>query len=131
MKKIDDNQALDKTKKNFLWVQEFSKKVIVVLLLIYIIYFFGSMVALFKMILEGNVIGFETITTEINETFRFIVGGYLIKAGLENITKIGGDYYGSVAKIKIIKEKQANGLDITDQDIENIDTSDSDSNDQY
>ena len=115
----EDNKAIEKTKKNFLWVQEFSKKVIVILLLLYITYFIGALIALYKLILDGNAVGFETLTTEINETFRFIVGGYLIKSGLENITKIGGDYYGTIAKIKTLSVKKDNDL-VQDEDIDQV-----------
>ena len=58
----------------------------------------------------GAISGFETLTTEINETFRLIVGGYLIKAGLENITKIGGNYYDNVNKIKLQKMREDQGM---------------------
>ena len=34
----DDVKDLDKQKKNFLWVQEFSKKIIVAILIVYILY---------------------------------------------------------------------------------------------
>ena len=60
---------------------------------------------------NGAISGFETVTTEINETFRLIVGGYLIKAGFENVTKIGGNYYDNVNKIKIQKMREEQGLE--------------------
>lgn len=115
-----DDKVLNKTKRNFLWVQEFSKKVIVILLILYVIYFAASLYGLYKMLLNDNITGFENLTTELNETFRFVVGGYLIKAGIENVTKITGNYYGSISKIKILKEKKAAGMDIND-DIEQLD----------
>ena len=107
----DDLKDIEKTKKNFLWVQEFSKKIIVATFLIYLVYNAISMLILLHSACCGTITGFETLTTEINETFRLIVGGYLVKAGLENITKIGGSYYDNVNKIKLAKLREENGLD--------------------
>ena len=107
---INDEEALEKTKNNFIWAQEFSKKIIIVLFILYIIYFLASLIALYRLIYCGNVVGFETLTTEINETFRFIVGGYIIKSAFENVTKIGGNYYNEISKIKIFKKKEESGV---------------------
>jgi len=106
----EDLKDLEKTKKNFLWVQEFSKKIIVAIFLIYLLYNIISICILAYSTYRGDVTGFDTLTTEINETFRLIVGGYLIKAGLENITKIGGSYYDNVNKIKLAKLREEQGL---------------------
>lgn len=106
----DDLKDLEKTKKNFLWVQEFSKKIIVAIFLVYILYCIISILLLVYSAYTGAISGFETLTTEINETFRLIVGGYLIKAGLENITKIGGNYYDNVNKIKLQKMREDQGM---------------------
>ena len=106
----DDLKDLEKTKKNFLWVQEFSKKIIVAIFLVYILYCIISIALLVYSAYNGEINGFETLTTEINETFRLIVGGYLIKAGLENVTKIGGNYYDNVNKIKIQRMREDQGM---------------------
>jgi len=119
-KNINDDKIINKTKKNFLWVQEFSKKVIVALLIIYVFYFAACVYFLYRMLMMENITGFETLTTEINETFRFIVGGYLIKAGIENVSKITGNYYGSISKLKILNMKKEQGLEIQ-EDIEQMD----------
>ena len=106
----DDLKDLEKTKKNFLWVQEFSKKIIVAIFLVYVLYCIISICLLIYSAYSGEINGFETLTTEINETFRLIVGGYLIKAGLENVTKIGGNYYDNVNKIKIQRMREDQGM---------------------
>lgn len=112
----DDVKDLEKTKKNFLWVQEFSKKIIVAIFLVYIIYCIVSILILIYSAYNGAISGFETVTTEINETFRLIVGGYLIKAGFENVTKIGGNYYDNVNKIKIQKMREEQGVEPINED---------------
>ena len=108
----DDLNAVEKTKKNFLWVQEFSKKIIVVLFLIYVVYNIISMLILLYTAKNGMISGFEVLTTEINETFRLIVGGYLVKAGFENVTKIGGSYYDNISKIKLAKIRAEQGVEV-------------------
>ena len=113
---IEDIKDIEKTKKNFLWVQEFSKKIIVALFLLYVIYNVVSILILIYSTYHGEISGFETLTTEINETFRLIVGGYLIKAGFENITKIGGSYYDNVNKIKLAKMREEHGLSPINED---------------
>lgn len=112
----DDLKDLEKTKKNFLWVQEFSKKIIVAIFIVYILYCIVSIALLVHSAYSGMISGFETLTTEINETFRLIVGGYLIKAGFENVTKIGGNYYNNVNKIKISKMLENEGIDSSDDE---------------
>ena len=112
----DDLKDLEKTKKNFLWVQEFSKKIVVGLFLIYILYNIVSILILLYTAKNDCISGFETLTTEVNTTFRLIVGGYLIKAGFENITKIGGSYYDNVNKIKLAKLREEQGVDIINED---------------
>lgn len=106
----DDLKDIEKTKKNFLWVQEFSKKIIVAIFLVYLIYNIISICILLYNTYRGDTAGFETLTTEVNETFRLIVGGYLIKAGLENVTKIGGSYYDNISKIKLAKIREEQGV---------------------
>jgi len=112
----DDIKDVEKTKKNFLWVQEFSKKIIVALFLMYLLYNLVAIVILSYLTYRGELNGFETLTTEINETFRLIVGGYLVKAGFENITKIGGNYYDNVNKIKLAKLRESQGLQAINED---------------
>lgn len=111
----NDEKVIEKTKKNFLWVQEFSKKIVVALFIIYVLYNILSMLILLYSSYRGEVSGFDTLTTEINETFRLIIGGYLIKAGFENVTKIGGAYYDNVNKIKLAKMRLDAGLPPVDE----------------
>lgn len=72
------------------WIWEFSKKVIRVVTILYVISFVYSIVATFYFISVSATYAtcLDTLITETNETFRYIVGGYLIKAGIENVTKI-------------------------------------------
>lgn len=83
------------------WLWEFSKKIVVVLS---IYYFLQSIYVAFlvKVVPDSVVLG--TLITEINETFRVCIGGYLLKAGLENTVKICTAVYGKKHEISINNE---------------------------
>lgn len=77
-KEADENSVLN-------WLWEFSKKIVVILS----IYYFAQslyVAVMIKVIPDSTVL--ITLISEVNETFRVCVGGYLIKAGIENVTKI-------------------------------------------
>ena len=95
-------EKVEKHKSTFLWITEFSKKVVVVIFIAYILMAIFSCVMVFlSMKITGMVSGLETLITEMNTTFRDIVGGYLVKAGIENAVKIGGNYYVGVADARL------------------------------
>ncbi len=73
----------NKTAKAWLW--EFSKRVVAVLLALYIIH---SLSAYAVMIYSGDFSALSTVLTESNETFRVCIGGYLLKATIENRIKL-------------------------------------------
>ena len=108
----DDNDALknateeiEKNKKYISWVQEFSKKIVVI---VFILYIAMSIISLALVISTGAPV--DTIITEINTTFREVVGGYIIKAAIENAVKIGGNYYVGVADAKLTAMKKRMGI---------------------
>lgn len=71
------------------WLWEFSKKVVCVVTALYFISFVFSMIVCWKeLALSYSTTALSTLITEANETFRVVVGGYLIKAGVENACKI-------------------------------------------
>lgn len=75
------------TAKRWLW--EFSKRVVVVMAALYFISFIYAMVTCcWAVSLAADTTALSTLITETNETFRVVIGGYLIKAGVENATKI-------------------------------------------
>jgi len=83
------------------WIREFSKKVIRVVTILYVVSFVYSIVATFfyMSISTEYAACLDTLITETNETFRYIVGGYMIKAGIENACKI------------VVKNKEEQGVD--------------------
>ena len=71
------------------WIWEFSKKVVLITAALYFISFVYAMIMCSKAIqLAMDTTALSTLITEANETFRVVVGGYMIKAGVENAAKI-------------------------------------------
>lgn len=67
------------------WLWEFSKKIVIVLSIFYFVQYI--FVAIKVEVLPDSTV-LATHITEINETFRVCIGGYLLKAGIENTAKI-------------------------------------------
>lgn len=111
-----DIQSVEKSKKTVIWMQEFSKRVVSVIFLIYVaVTIFSSFMIYLSMKVTGDASMVNLLLTETNSTFKDIVGGYIIKAAIENAFKIGGNYYVGVAdaKLKALKERIG-----TEQDLE-------------
>ncbi len=71
------------------WLWEFSKKVVVITAALYFVSFVYAMAMCYKaMLLVMDTTALSTLVTEANETFRVVVGGYMVKAGVENAAKI-------------------------------------------
>ena len=76
------------------WLWEFSKKVVWTVTLLYIVSFVFAMVLCWRELqFIGNTAAITTLITESNETFRVVVGGYLIKAGIDE-----KEFYGRTKK---------------------------------
>ena len=103
-----DIKSVEKTKKTVIWMQEFSKRVVSVIFLIYVaVTIFTSVMIYLTMKVTGDASMVSLLLTETNSTFRDVVGGYIIKAAVENAFKIGGNYYvgAADAKLKALKER--------------------------
>lgn len=81
-----ESSEINKQRKFMRWIQEFSKKIVVVFFITYLIILAILVLVIVKI---GGSAGIDTMTTEINETFRVVIGGYIIKAAVENAIKIG------------------------------------------
>lgn len=94
-------KAVEDSKKYFLWVQEFSKKIVVIM---FIFYLFSSLTSLI-LIIWGFKIGepysVDVLIEQINETFRDVIGGYIIKAAAENSFKIAGSYFVAISNARL------------------------------
>ena len=113
-------KKVEKHKSAFMWITEFSKKVITVIFIAYILMtIFMAVMIYLSMKFTGMIVGLDTIITEMNTTFRDIVGGYLIKAGVENAVKIGGNYYVGVADARLRELRERLNLKSGEDSFEN------------
>lgn len=81
--KIDGNND---NKVLYSWIWEFSKKVVFAIFLIYICNYIICWTASFLCGIKGwNIPYIDTFITSTNETTQIVLGGYLIKAMLENV----------------------------------------------
>lgn len=126
---IKELTQIEKQKKYVVWVQEFSKKIVIIVFMMFVIFSFAELGLIYMSFKEGYSAGLDTLITETHLTFRDVVGGYLIKAGVENAFKIGGNYFVGIseAKLQMLKEElQARGF------VKNeVPTSQSTQNDSY
>ena len=107
------------------WIQSFTKKIVSIFSVLYIIIVIIMVSMLAYNIHNGLSDGFDTIVTEINETFRVVIGGYLIKAGVENGFKITGEFLSRINKQKLkmlFEEEQSECTDnnYNEEDVDNI-----------
>lgn len=89
-----DSNIQDVAKSNmkfFQWVQEYSKKIVTITFYIFVI---GEILCLGLILLAyyqmGELMFVDTFIMENNQTFRDVIGGYIIKAACENAIKIAG-----------------------------------------
>lgn len=103
----DEIKNVEKSKKYIIWVQEFSKKIVVVTFLVYLITSIFSALLVYWSFKSGMMSGIDTLISETNNTFREVIGGYIIKSAIENAVKIGGNYFIGIsdAKLRILQSK--------------------------
>lgn len=131
----EEIESVEKHKRFLVWVQEFSKKIVVIVFGFYLIISIASLILVYLSFQQGIISGIDTLISETNETFRVIIGGYIIKSAAENSFKIAGNYFASVAnsRLDILRKKVKNvsnmEIDINSSDLENQDFLNSDSGD--
>lgn len=110
---MNDNSEAEKSMTRGLgflsWVQEFTKKIVVVTFVLYIIsniVFLGIAICYYVQS-GGEVTYFSTLTTEVHETFRNVIGGYIVKAAVENAVKITGSIVERVLDAKYGKKENS------------------------
>lgn len=120
MDEISDNQVkktLAKSNSFFNWMQEYSKKIISITFIIYVIiniYLLIMTIYVFQTTKEFQSL--DTLITEINQTFREVIGGYIIKAAVENVSKYSGAIIDKWLELKL--ERNFNQRETEDSIIE-------------
>ena len=115
---INDENKVEILNENnrsfFTWIQTFSKKIVTAFSILYM----AVVIALIIMLVYGLRMGFtdgiSTMITEINETFRIVIGGYLIKAAIENGFKITGGYFEGINRLKLKLQAKRSGASLDD-----------------
>ena len=89
MKTKNKNRKRKQSLKNALsWSWEFTKLIVTMLTIVYfLIMIYCGVVIWMGMYKLAVTTYLDTFITEINETFRLIVGANVIKAGVENVFK--------------------------------------------
>jgi hypothetical protein len=126
MNKYDGShmEEVNKENGNFLsWIQTFSKKIVTVFSVLYVVIIVIMVSMLSFQIQHGMSDGLSTMITEINETFRIVIGGYLIKAGVENGFKITGNFLANInrQKLQLLNVEPEQECDLYDTDDPNSD----------
>lgn len=120
---ISDNQVkktLAKSNSFFNWMQEYSKKIISITFIIYVIiniYLLVMTIYVFQTTQEFQSL--DTLITEINQTFREVIGGYIVKAAVENVSKYSGAIIDKWLELKL--ERSFNQRETEDSIIEEKD----------
>lgn len=105
---VSDNsvkRTLTKSNSFFNWMQEYSKKIISITFVIYVIiniYCLFMTIYVFQTTQEFQSL--DTLITEINQTFREVIGGYIVKAAVENVSKYSGAIIDKWLETKLDKE---------------------------
>lgn len=114
----EEIESIKTHNRNIRWIQEFSKKVVVITFGLYIIGELAMLGFLFYSFRIGLGSGIDTFYSELNQTFREVIGGYIIKSAVENSFKIAGNYLVGVsnAKLQILETKLKNENKISDEE---------------
>lgn len=109
------NKTLDKNTKETIekstgflsWIQEFSKKIVAVTFIIFVLVnvFVMVMIVVQYVMSGGEVTYLDTLITEVHNTFRDVIGGYIIKAATENVLKIGGSIVDKFLENQILSKQ--------------------------
>jgi hypothetical protein len=86
---VVDEEELTKSNLSFFkWVQEFSKRIVIITFIIFIAIDIVSLLTVILAYLQTGTLNYiDTIIAETNQTFRDVIGGYIIKAATENVSK--------------------------------------------
>lgn len=92
VKKPSNFDSLVKTHSGFLsWIQEFSKKIVAITFAIFVVvHVYLLIMYTVEYFSTGNMQDLALLLSETHTTFREVIGGYVLKAALENAIKIGG-----------------------------------------
>lgn len=88
MNNIDIENNIEKSNKFFNWIQTFTKKIVTITFVLFVVFQLFNLLLIFMEYQRGSLLFLDTFITESNETFRVVIGGYIVKAACENTIKI-------------------------------------------
>ena len=92
--KDGSEKIIDKNISFIEWVQEYSKKIVTITFFIFLVFELASLImVIVEHVRLGDSMHLDILITEANQTFREVIGGYIIKAAAENVSK----GFGSIA----------------------------------
>lgn len=106
---LDEKKEVDiRAERSFLfmnWVQEYTKKIVTITFILFVI---ANLIFLGLGIIQyiqsgGEMSYFNALVTEFHQTFRDVIGGYIIKAAVENAFKIVGSIVEKSLALKLEK----------------------------
>lgn len=105
-------RLIEKNTKFSEWIQEYTKKVVTLVFILYMIINVYILIMVFVAYKSsGYLQALDTLIMEINSTFRDVIGGYIIKAAVENVVKIAGSIIDRYMEYKSDKHKKELNLD--------------------
>lgn len=113
----DKNKAVDNSFKFFNWTISFTKNVVQVAFIIFVIanlFIMGMITANF--IRFGELTSMDTYINEIFNMFIAVIGGYIIKAAIENSIKISFSVISDYLDKKLEKNKIEENTAETNED---------------
>ena len=107
-KNITDSSLLEKSNYGiqssvsmFNWAMEFTKKIVTITFVIFVITNVFVLCIIFAEYYSMGVVEYlDTLITETHTTFRDVIGGYIIKASMENVSKIGFSVLSQYLEVK-------------------------------
>ena len=122
-KLLEDN--VERSNGFFTWVQTFTKKIVTITFFLFVIFQLFELLMILLQYTRGDLMYLDTFITETNETFRVVIGGYIIKAACENTVKIICSLIQSRLHIRYcdndeVDDSDAIDLDYTDYSTEEV-----------
>lgn len=100
-------KALNKQVGMLSWLQEFSKKIVAVTFVIFVVvHIYILVIFAIEFFTTGNVEDVTTLLSETHDTFRQVIGAYIVKSACENVPKVVGGIFEKYLGVKYLKHSE-------------------------
>lgn len=119
-KKNNNEDIVESSTSFFKWTQEFTKKIVTIAFIIFVLVnVFVLAILLLSYLTTGELQYLDILISESNQTFRDVIGGYIIKAATENIVKISGSIIDRLLDIKYKSNKDDKEIEVNNSELFN------------